>query len=508
MEISSRTPVQFAGLIIGPIIALLLLLFFKPQPETPQIGYMLAVVALMAIWWITEAIPLAATSLLPFVLFPSLGILSANEAASAYFNPIIFLFLGGFLIALAMERWNLHRRIALAIIDSVGRDPKWLVLGFMLASGFISMWISNTATAVMMLPIGLAILSKLNENFGEEKCSGINVCLMLGIAYGASIGGVATLVGTPPNLVFARIYAIAFPEEPAIAFGQWILLGVPFSLVLMVIVWLLMTRFIFRIDKDLQLSRETFREEREGLGRMSWEEKIIAVIFATTALLWVSRTDITIGSVTLPGWTRLWEPFLAIDDGTIAIAMALLLFMIPTRSGARGGAILDGSIFAKVPWGIVLLFGGGFALAKGFGTSGLAEWIAQKFTGAEDTSPFLTVVLVSTTVNALTELTSNTATAQMFLPLLASMAVGMGIHPLLLMIAATISASMTFMMPVATPPNAIVFGSGYIRIGDMVRVGIWINIVSIILAVLVVWFLVPLIFDISQMPVSALELID
>ncbi|HLS28972.1 MAG TPA: SLC13 family permease, partial [Opitutales bacterium] len=340
------------------------------------------------------------------------------------------------------------------------------------------------------------------------RCRGINLSLMLGIAYGASIGGVATLVGTPPNLVFARVYSIAFPEEPAISFGQWILFGLPFSFVLLFGVWLLMTRVLCRVDKELQLDSETLREEREGLGRMSREEKVVAVIFAATALLWVFRTDITVGSMRIPGWTKLWEPFGAVHDGTIAIAMALLLFLIPGRGGLRGGAILDGSIFAKVPWGIVLLFGGGFALANGFGSSGLSEWVAHKFTGTEGVSPFWTIFLVSGGINLLTELTSNTATTQMFLPLLASMAVGLGIHPMLLMVSATISASMAFMMPVATPPNAIVFGSGYIRIVQMVRVGCWINVLALGLTVLYVWFLVPLIFDISQMPVSALESID
>ncbi len=496
---ASRTPVQIVGLFLGPVAAITAWLALAPAVEGQQ-ARMMAVVVLMAIWWMTEAIPLAATSLVPFVVFPLLGIAAPGEVASSYINPIIFLFLGGFFIALAMERWQLHRRIALAIIDAVGSEPRRIVLGFLLAAGFLSMWLSNTATAVMMLPIGLAIVLKVEDAFGVERCRGLSLSLMLAIAYGASIGGVATLVGTPPNLVFARVYASSFPEAASVTFGQWILFGVPFAVVMLALVWLMLTRFLCRVDPALRLDAATIRDERKGLGAMSYEEKIVAAVFCLTAALWVFRSDLTLGFVTIPGWARLWAPFAGLHDGTIAIAMALLLFVIPQRGGFRNGAILENGIISKAPWGIVLLFGGGFALADGFVASGLSEWLAGKFTGLEGTPAPFAILMVSTGINFLTELTSNTATTQMILPLLASMSAGLGVHPLPLMIAGTLSASMAFMMPVATPPNAIVFGSGRIRMGEMVRIGILINLVSIAVTFAVVWFFLPLIFDMTVMP--------
>ncbi len=491
----SRTQWQLIGLFLAPAVALALALFFQPIPDNPQIGYMIAIAALMAIWWISEALPLAATSLLPFLLFPLLGIMQVNDVAGSYFNSIIFLFLGGFLIALAMEKWNLHRRIALAIISTVGSKPSSMVLGFMLACGFLSMWISNTATAVMMLPIGLAILTKVEEAFGEKRSHNFAVCLMLGIAYSASIGGVATLVGTPPNMVLVAIYHETFPEADPISFGNWMIFALPFAAIMLTAAWLLMTRFLCRIDPELILDRETVQRERKELGRMSGAEKSISVVFVLTALLWTFRSDLQLGVVTLPGWQRLWEPLQALDDGSIAIAMALLLFIIPSKKSVNGGPILDGAIFARVPWGIILLFGGGFALAKGFTSSGLSEYLASALIDHKDLSPLAMIAIISLGVTFLTELTSNTATTQMLLPPLAAAATGLGIAPLLLMIPAALSASMAFMMPVATPPNAIVFGSQRVTIREMATIGLTINLLGALLITLISYFLIPLIFQ-------------
>jgi solute carrier family 13 (sodium-dependent dicarboxylate transporter), member 2/3/5 len=489
-----RTSWQWAGLILGPLVALILAFFFQPDPSNPKIGYMAAVVALMAIWWITEAVPLAATSLLPFLLFPPLAILEPNRVASSYLNSIIFLFLGGFLIALAMERWNLHRRIALAIISKAGSRPSATVLGFMLAAAFLSMWISNTATAVMMLPIGLAILSKVEEVFGEERSHTFALCLMLGIAYGCSIGGVATLVGTPPNMVLAGVYGKEFPDHLPISFGNWMLVALPFAAAMLAATWFLLTRVLCRVDPGLVLDRNTVQQEREALGPMGQAEKTVAVVFVTTALLWIFRSDLRLGVVTLPGWRSIAEPLQALDDGSVAIGMALLLFILPAKAAANSPAILDGKVFSRVPWGIILLFGGGFALADGFGASGLSRYLASAFTAEESLPPLAMIGVISFGVTFLTELTSNTATTQMLLPLLAAAAVGMDMHPLYLMIPATLSASMAFMMPVATPPNAIVFSSQRIRIREMVRVGLALNFVGLILIVAASYFLVPLVF--------------
>lgn len=497
----TRLRVRQTGLFLGPVAACLFLVFLRPDTSNPQIGYMAAIVTLMSIWWITEAIPLAATSLMPFVLYPLLRIMPPGDVANSYFNPIIFLFFGGFLIALAMERWDLHRRIALAIIGTIGSEPRSMVLGFMLASAFLSMWISNTATAVMMLPIGLAIILKVEEAFGSERSHGLSLSLMLGIAYGCSIGGVATLVGTPPNLVLARVYESSFPMDGAITFGQWILFGLPFSMVMLVVVWLLLTRLLCRVDSSLTLDMQAIRDEQSALGRMSREEKSVSIVFVLTAVLWIFRSDIDLGFTTLPGWSRLWEPFSDIHDGTIAVAMALLLFLIPASAhGKKHTALLDDSVFAKIPWSIILLFGGGFALADGFKSSGLSAWIAENATRLEGIHPLLALVLVSGGINFLTELTSNTATTQMMLPLLASLSIGLGIHPKLLMVGATISASMAFMMPVATPPNAIVFSSKRISISEMVRIGFFINLVAILLVILFTWLVLPHVFDLSALP--------
>ena len=463
------------------------------QPDEPAVSRMAAIAALMAIWWITDAIPLAATSLVPLVAYPLLGILSSKDTAPIYINDTIFLFIGGFMIALAMERWNLHRRIALGIIRIIGSSPSRLVLSFMIASAFLSMWISNTATAIMMLAIGLAIVSEEETRFGTERTHKLTVALLLGIAYACSVGGMATLVGTPPNLSFVRLFAIAFPDAPQeahVSFAQWMLLGVPLMLVMLVFIWFLLTQVFFRCSKDLQLSSSVIKDEYKALGPLRFSEGAVLVVFAATAILWVFRSDLQLGaSLTLPGWSRLL-PASAFDaegkslltDGTVAIAMALVLFLIPSRARENTAPtrVLDIGVFSKIPWHIVLLFGGGFALASGFKASGLSAFIGEKFAELAGAPPLLVVAAVSGTLTFMTELTSNTATAEMAMPILASVAVAMKTHPYLLMIPATLAASCAFMMPVATPPNAIVFGSGRLRIAEMVKVGFFINLIGIV----------------------------
>ncbi|MCL4146623.1 UNVERIFIED_CONTAM: hypothetical protein GTU68_021366 [Idotea baltica] len=456
---------------------------------------MAAVAVLMAIWWISQAIPLAATSLLPLMLFPLLGIMKGKDLAPTYVNYIIFLFIGGFLIALAMERWNLHRRIALRIILSVGSKPSRLVLGFMLATAFLSMWISNTATTIMMLAIALAVIKQTEETFDEEKTANLSVALLLGIAYSASIGGLATLVGTPPNLALIRLFELSFPGAEAagyqIGFGQWMLLGLPMTLILLFIVWFLLTRILFRTPGDVELPPDLIHEEHKKLGRMKFEELSVLIVFFTTSLLWIFRKSLT---------DKL--PFGAmIDDGTIAISMALILFLIPafrkTSNGSEARAILDEDVFAKIPWHIILLFGGGFALAKGFQTSGLSEWVGGYFSELGEAPLPVLVVAITGVITFLTELTSNTATTEMILPLLASIAKSAGIHPLILMVPAALAASCAFMMPVATPPNAIVFASDRIRIGQMVKAGIIINFISILVITGVFLLIGPGVFGID-----------
>lgn len=496
---------QKIGFWLGILLFVGVLWFGDFAPENPLVVRMAAVALLMATWWITNAIPLAATSLLPLVLFPIMGIATGKETAPVYINYIIFLFIGGFLIALAMERWNLHRRIALRIILTTGSHPARLVLGFMLATAFLSMWISNVATTIMMLAIALAVIKQAEENLGADKTANLSVALLLGIAYSASAGGLATLVGTPPNLALVRLFELSFPEAEAagysIGFGQWMLLGLPLTISLLLFIWFLLTRVLFRTPADVQLPPDVIRNEHTKLGKIRREELGVLIIFASTALLWIFRKKLTVGSLVIPGWSdRL--PFRdMIDDGTIAIAMALLLFLIPalrkTPDGEKANTLLDAAVFAKIPWHIILLFGGGFALAKGFQASGLSEWVGSFFPALGDAPLPVLVASITAVITFLTEMTSNTATTEMILPLLASIAKSAQIHPLLLMVPATLAASCAFMMPVATPPNAVVFASGRITIAQMVRAGIIINLAAIALITVVFLLFGPGVFQID-----------
>ena len=488
---------QKVGLILGPCFFLTMNLF-DLDPGNPIVTRMAAVAILMATWWITEAIPLFATALLPLVLFPFLGIERGGQTAPIYFNSTIVLFLGGFMIALTMEKWNLHRRVALNIIRTIGGGPSRIVLGFMIAAGFLSMWISNTATAIMMVPIGLAIILEMEEDFGTEDTHPFSVGVMLAIGYACSVGGIATLVGTPPNLSFARIFAITFPDAPAITFGQWILLGLPISVTMLVIAWLLITKVFFRVPEHVTVDREVVDRQAAALGPVTYEEKAVLVVFGLTAFLWVFRIPIQLGFVTIPGWSQLITFPDLIDDGTVAITMAMILFLIPSRSSGAAYPTLAGKdLIPRLPWNIVLLFGGGFALAHGFQATGLSTLIGNQFAGLAGVSPLILIVVVCLTLTFLTELTSNTATTEMILPILASVAVATNVHPLMLMIPATLSASCAFMMPVATPPNAIIFGSDRVRIPEMARIGVVLNLIGVLVISLIFLFLGTAIFGID-----------
>jgi len=498
---STRNLKQRLGLIGGPLLALAVLLFSDLDPANPVVTRAAAVALLMAVWWITEAIPIPATALLPVALFPVLGIMNGKAVAGTYFNNIIFLFIGGFIMALAMQRWNLHRRIALRIILLIGPSPRRLILGFMTATAFLSMWISNTATTMMMVPIAMAIVLKLKESGELGGGSRFPVALLLGIAYAASIGGTATLIGTPPNLAFARIFAIQFPQAPEITFAGWMTFGLPFSTIFLLICWWLLTRLfvghLHAFSGDLDL----FREEHRRLGRMKYEEKVVLVLFVLLAAMWVFRQEIEIGELIIPGWSSLFPTPGFIDDGTVAILISMILFIIPSRS-QPGERLMNWETAVKLHWGIVILFGGGFALAAGFEASGLSTWVAGRLTALAGVHPMFLVGSVSTLLTFLTELTSNTATTQMVLPLLGALAMASKVNPLLLMVPATLSASCAFMLPVATPPNAIVFGSGEVTMVDMMRAGIIMNLVGVVvIGVLMFLFGLPVFgIDLSVMP--------
>jgi sodium-dependent dicarboxylate transporter 2/3/5 len=482
------------GFVVGPTVFFMMLLLFDPVPEKPEVGSMAAVAALMAILWLTECLPLAVTSLIPMICFPLLGIATTAETTGRYFNPIMSLFIGAFLIALAMEKWNLHRRVALFVVLLVGTRPHRLILGFLLASAGLSMWISNTATASMMLPIALAVILKMEESMGKERAHAISVILLLAVAYGASLGGVATLVGTPTNLAFVQIFSDSFPDAPPIDFSRWFMIGLPYSVVMLGIVWWILARRL--PDTDTQyLDTEDIHREYGALGPMSWEERIVSGVFFSAALLWMFRKDLSLGFTTVPGWSNLWAPLRRADDGTVALFLALILFVVPAADCRKNGFILDRSAIFRLPWDIILLIGGGFALAYGFATTGLGDYLASVFSVVESIPGWVVIALICLTITFLTELTSNVATIQMFLPVLAALAVAQNVNPLLFMVPATVSASMAFMMPVATPPNAIVFGSQRLQIIDMARVGLAINLIGVALTTIAAHILVPLVFE-------------
>lgn len=470
------------GIIAGPLAFMLTLLFFHPSGMSKAANAVLASTFWIAIWWITEAIPIAATSLLPIVLFPLTGALDLQSTTASFGHRYIFLYIGGFVLAVTIERWNLHKRIALNIINFIGANVASIILGFMVATAFLSMWISNTATSVMMLPIGMAIIAQLRDNpdTREDENQTFGKALMLAIAYSASIGGMATLIGTPPNLVLAGIVQEIYNIE--ITFSKWIVFGLPISITLLFVCWIYLTRFAFTFrQKAFPGGRAEIKRQLGALGQISFEEKLVLLVFALTAFAWITRSFLL----------QKWAP--ALDDTIIAVVAALTLFVLPAKGGKR--KLIKWKEAVKIPWGILLLFGGGLALAEGFKASGLAQWIGGQMTLLQGVHILLLTLILIASVNFLTEITSNLATTSMLLPILAPMALTIDVHPFVLMVGATVAASCAFMLPVATPPNAVVFGSGYLRIPDMVRAGIWMNVLSILLLTLFTFFLLPFIWN-------------
>lgn len=474
------------GLFLGPIAFCVILGIVKSPGLNSESLAMLALTVWMAIWWITEAMPIAGTAILPLILMPLLGILKIDLVSANYMHPTVLLYMGGFLLATGIEKWNLHQRIALNIINLLGTDLRKIVLGFILATGFLSMWISNSATALMMLPIGLAVVNqfkvqlgtsqlKLSENLGKN--------IMLGIAYSASIGGMATLIGTPTNAILAAVVKEMY--QYSIPFDKWMLFGLPFSLILLGICWYYLVSFGNPLPKKFQLgdAKTVISEQLKSLGKITFEEKTVLIVFGLVCFSWISRSFFL--AKLIPG----------IDDTIIVLTGVVLLLLLPSsKSGER---ILDWKTAEKIPWGVLILFGGGLALAEGFKETGLADWIGQKFTLIEGVGFFILLLIIIASVNFLTEVTSNVATASMLLPILAAVALKLDLHPFGLMIGATIAASCAFMLPVATPPNAVVFGSGYLQMKDMVKAGLWLNILSILIITLMVYFILPWLWGIE-----------
>lgn len=469
---------QKIGLLCGP--ALFLLVLMLPLPEGMSVGAqrVAAVALLMASFWIAETVPIPVTAMLPIFMFPVLGVLPTSQVTLSYGNHILFLFMGGFLIAVAMQKWHLHRRIALNIILGVGSSPRSLILGFMLATALLSMWISNTATAMMMMPVAMAVIEQNRQNSKDSEDQ-FGVALMLAIAYSASIGGVATLVGTPPNAIFIGIIDTLYGYE--ISFWDWMKLGVPVSLSMLAVCWLVLTRLVHNDengDQENKLTQQHIEKELGSMGPMSSEEGKVALVFAVVAMAWILR--------------GLFKPeaLAMVSDSAIAMAGAFVLFALPA-SQAKGGFILDWKTAATIPWDIIILMGGGFALAAGFSETGLTEWLAGQLSILQGVNVFVIVLAAVFFVTFLTEITSNAATATLFIPVMGALAISMGMHPFTLMVPSALAASMAFMLPVATPPNAIVFASREVTIGQMARTGFILNIAGAILVSVLSYFLLP-----------------
>ena len=472
---------RLIGLLLGPAVAVFMML--QPGPAAlPAVGWFTASAAVwMAIWWVTEAVPVAVTALLPLVLFPLLGVNPIGSVAAPYANPVVFLFMGGFILAFAVERWNLHKRIALAVLQVAGANGRHLIAGFMLASALISMWAMNTSTTMMLLPIGLAIIAvvrETSEGLSEKDLARFQIALLLGIAYAATMGGMATLVGTAPNALLAAFMQENYATD--IGFANWMLIGLPLTVVMLPLCWLLLTRVLYPVQFHTSPeARQILRSMLQDMGPMTTAERRVCVVFLLTAIAWVTRPLLD----DLP-------PLRNLSDAGIAMTAAVCLFLVPSGLIA-GRPLMDWQTAKNIPWNLLLLFGGGLSLAAAVSSSGLAVWIGGGFTQLGALHVALLVIAACTLIIFLTELTSNLATTAAFLPVVAAAAMGAGLDPILLTLPVALAASCAFMLPVATPPNAIVYGSGKISIPQMARAGILLNLISIPLIALVALFLAP-----------------
>jgi sodium-dependent dicarboxylate transporter 2/3/5 len=476
-----RATHQWVGLFLGPALAAIMLLAGAPEGLSITAWRTAAVGVLMAVWWATEAVPIAVTALLPLVVFPLFDIASIHDTARPYSNKVIYLFLGGFIVAFAMQRWNLHRRIALNVLQVVGGNGRSLVGGFMGASAVISMWVMNTSTTMMLLPIAVSIIGVIHGSVAtltDKDKRDFQYALLLGIAYSASIGGMMTLVGTAPNALLAAFMLDTYGTE--IDFARWMLVGIPLALTMLPLSWLVLTRIVFKVDfVTSSEARAELRRMKEELGSISVPELRVAIIFACMALLWMTRPLLT----KLPGLG-------ALDDSGIAMAGAIALFLVPSGS-KEDPLLLRWNYAERLPWGVLILFGGGLTLASAVSNTGLAQWLGTSLQAIGDLPLWVIVAATAATIIFLTELTSNTATTNTFLPVVGAIALEAGFDPIMLAVPVTLAASCAFMLPVATPPNAIVFGSGLLTIPKMARAGLALNLIGIVLVSAIAMTLAP-----------------
>lgn len=479
-----KLPAKYSGMLIGLLAFAVIMLLPPPAGLSFQAKSAAAVVVLMSIWWITEAIPVYATAFLPLALYPMLGILPADETASNYGHNYVLMLLGGFFMGKAIETQHLHKRIALTIVNIFGTSRQRIMMSMMIATAFLSMWIANVTAAVMMFPIAMSIIAKEEESVPGKNSFG--TALMLAIAYSATLGGLSTLIGTPTNLILIGILEKLFPEAPNITFFTWLKIGIPTLLVLLPVFCIYLIRY-FGIKGNLSKDDTVIQDELKALGKMTAGEKRVIWVCLLAIFGWVFRDDFDFGQWVIPGWSSILGLTAYVHDSTVAIVAALLLFILPATKEKR---LLDWKSASQVPWGVAMIVGGGYAIAAGFEATGLADWLGNQLVFISQYPFFIVLVLVVGFVMIFTEFNSNTATANILLPVLASMAVAASINPLLLMIPATIASSLGFMMPAGTGPNTVIFGSERVTVSDMVKCGVWLDLISLFILVLLLYFLI------------------
>jgi sodium-dependent dicarboxylate transporter 2/3/5 len=475
---------KYIGLLIGLIVFFIVIFLPEPAGMSVAAKNAAAVVLIMSIWWISGAIPIYATAFLPLVLFPLLKILPAAETAANYGHNYVLMLLAGFILAKAIETQNLHKRIALVLINTFGTSRRKIILSIMTATAFISMWIANVTAALLMLPIALAII--LKEETGTNEKSSFSTALMLGVAYAATIGGVGTLIGSPTNLILIGIMEKLFPGAPPITFFSWLKIGIPVMLIFLPVVWFYLVKY-FRISGKLSDDDSIIKNELKALGKMTPGEKRVTYVFLLAIFGWVFREGFTFGSTVIPGWGSLLGLDNYVHDSTVAMVCALLLFILPADKNKR---LMDWKSASQIPWGVAMIVGGGYAVAEGFKTTGLAEWLGSQLVFISNLPSLIILLIVVAFILFFTEVNSNTATANIFLPVLASLGVAGNMNPLLLMIPATIAASFAFMMPAGTGPNTVIFASERITVAEMAKCGLWLKLISLILLTIILYFIV------------------
>jgi len=468
--------------ILGPLLAFVFVFFVELDPANHKVSLMAGVALWMCVWWFTEAVGLAVTALVPVLMLPVLGISDCKTVSQQYSDSIIFLFIGGFMLAFAIEKWNFHKRIALKVLALVGNNPSTILLGVMLSTYLISNWISNTATTMMLFSAVFALINE-TKNYINRNYKNFAAALLLGLAFSATIGGMATPVGTPPNMYFFKAFKEAFPNDNGLTFLKWSAIGYPISICFLTVTYFVLNFYFLRKKVELNIEKSFFKLSYKNLGRFSWEEKCVAAIFITCILAWFTRADIDFGSFVFKGWNHLFVIPKFVDDSFVALAAALLLFLIPSKAN-KGEALLIWEDAKKLRYDIILMFGSGFALAFGFEKSGLSNWLADSLIILKGVSPILVILGICIIVTIISEFASNIASIQLAIPVMIALQKDLDLPPLLLMMPATFAASLGFMLPVATAANTIVFGTKEIHIKDMFKVGLVLDIIGILIITL------------------------